>query len=87
MGVAGEVFVVDRTFCRSWIRWPFAVARILGKYLQTRAEVMLVHVVKKPYVMAAVQVDTTGMKADRWRYWTMSDLVERVWKLFENWGC
>ena len=42
------------------------------------------HVVKKPEVMAAVQVETTGLKSDRWRYWTMSELVERVWTLFDN---
>ena len=36
------------------------------------------HVVKKPAVMVVVQVDTTGLKADQWRYLTMSDLVERV---------
>ena len=40
--------------------------------------------VRTPEVMAAVQVDTTGLKADRWRYWKMSDLVESVWTLFEN---
>ena len=45
------------------------------------------HVVKKTVVMAAVQVDTTGKKADQWRYLTMSDLVERVWKLFEHGEC
>ena len=32
MVVAGEVFLVDRTFCRSWLRCPFAVAMLLGKY-------------------------------------------------------
>ena len=31
MRVAGEVFLVDHTFCRSWCRCPFAVARLLGK--------------------------------------------------------
>ena len=25
--------------------------------------------------MAAVQVDTTGLKSDQWRYWTMLDLA------------
>ena len=84
MGVAGEVVLVERTFCRSWPRRPFAVARLLGKCLRTRAEVSPGHVVKKPEVMAAVQVDTTGLKADQWRYWTMSDLVENVWTLFES---
>ena len=87
MGVAREVVLVDRTFCRSWRRCPFAVARLLGKCLRTRADVRPGHVVKKPEVMVAVQVDTTGLKADRWRYWTMSDLVERVWTLFENGEC
>ena len=64
MGVAGEVFLVDRTFFRSWRRCPFAVARILGKCLRTIAEVRPGHVVKKPEVMAAVQVNTTGLEAD-----------------------
>ena len=64
MGVAGEVLLVDRIFCRSWRRCPFAVAKILGKCLRTRVEVRLGHVVKKPEVMAAFQVKTTGLKAD-----------------------
>ena len=68
MGVAGEVFLVDRTFCRSWCRCSFAVTRLLGKFLWTREEVRPGHVVKKPEVMAVVQVDTTGLKADQWRY-------------------
>ena len=87
MGVAGEVFLVDRTFFRSWCRWPFAVARLLGKCLRTRAEVRPGHGVKKTEVMAAFQVDTTGLNADRWRYCTMSDFVERVLTLFENRVC
>ena len=62
--VTGEVFLVDHTFCRSWQSCPFAVARILGKCLQTRAELRPVHVVKKPAMIAVVQVDTTGLKAD-----------------------
>ena len=45
------------------------------------------HVVKKPEVLAAVQVNTTGMKADRWSYWTMSDLVKSACKLLENREC
>ena len=60
------------------------VAMILGKCLQTRTEVSPAHVVEKPEVMAAVQVDTTWMKADRWRYWTMSDLVESAWTFLEH---
>ena len=85
--VAGKVFLVDRTFCRSWRRCPFAVARFLGIFLRTRAEVRPGHVVNKPDVMAAVQVDKTGLKAAQWRYLTMSDLVERVWSLFEHGEC
>ena len=60
------------------------MARLLGKCLRTRAEVRPGHVEKKPEVMAEVQVDTTGLKADQWRYWKMSDLIEKVWTLFEN---
>ena len=63
------------------------MARLLGKCLRTRSEVSPGHVVKKPEVMAAVQVNTTGLKNDRWRYWTMSDLVESAWTLFENREC
>ena len=54
------------------------VVRLLVKCLQTREKVSPGRVVKKTEVMAAVQVDMTGLKADRWRYWTMSDLVESV---------
>ena len=39
---------------------------------------------EKPEVMAAVQVDTTGMKVNRCRYCKMSELVESVWTLLEN---
>ena len=63
------------------------MARLLGKCLQTRAEVNPGHVVEKPGVMATIHVDTTGLKADRWRYWKISDLVESVWTLFENGEC
>ena len=60
------------------------MARLLGKCLRTRAEVRLGHVVKKPAVMAVVQVNTTGMNADQWRYCIIYDLVERVWISFEH---
>ena len=63
------------------------MVRLLGKCFRTRAQVSSGHVVKKPEVLAAVQVNTTGMKADRWSYWTMSDLVESEWTLFENGEC
>ena len=59
----------------------------MGKCFQTRAELRPGHVVKKPAVMAVVQVDTAGLKAARWRYCIMSDLVERVWTLFEHGEC
>ena len=75
MGVAEEVVLVDCTFFRSWRRQHFTVARLLGKCLRTRVEVFPGHVVKKPEVMAAYQVDRTGMKDYQWMYWTMSDLV------------
>ena len=63
------------------------MARLLGKCLRKIAEVDPGHLVKKPEMMAAVQVDTTGLKAARWSYWTMSYLVESVWMLFENGEC
>ena len=59
----------------------------MGKCLQTRAEVSPGHVVKKPEMMTAVQVDTTGLKADLWRYSTMSELVESAWTLLDNGEC
>ena len=57
---------------------------LLDKCFQTRADVRPVHVVKKPAVLAVVHDDTTGLKAALWRYCMMSDLVERVWTLFEH---
>ena len=60
------------------------MARLWGKCLRTRAEVSPDHVVEKPELMAAIQVNTTGLKNYQWRYWTMSDLVEIVWTLLEN---
>ena len=63
------------------------MARFLGKCLWKRAEVNPGHVVKKPEVTSAVQVDTIGLKDDQWRYCTMSDLVESEWTLFENGEC
>ena len=87
MVVTGEVFLVDRTFCRSWRRCPFAVAVLLGNFFRTRAEVRPGHVVKKPAVIAVVHDDTTGLMAALWRYCMISDLVERVWTLFEHWEC
>ena len=63
MVVAGEVFLVDCTFCWSWRRCPFAVAMLLGKCFRTRAELIPGHVVKKSEVIAVVHVDTTGLKA------------------------
>ena len=65
MGVAGEVVLLDSMFFRSWRRRPFLVARILDKCFRTRAKVSPGHMVKKEEVMAVVQVDTTGLKADR----------------------
>ena len=63
MVVAGEVFLVERTFCRSWRRCPFAVAMLLGKFFLTRAAVSPGHVVNKPAVIVVVNDDTTGLKA------------------------
>ena len=78
MVVSGEVFLMDRTFCRSWRRCPFGVAMLLGKCFRTRADVRPSHVVKKPEVIAVVHDDTAGMKAALWRYCIMYDLMERV---------
>ena len=64
-----------------------AVARLLGKSFCTSAELRPGHVVKKPAVIAVVQVETTGLKDARWRYCIMSDLVERVWTLFDHRAC
>ena len=82
MLVSGEVFLVDRTFCWSWRSCPFAVAMLLGKCFQTRADVKPGHVVKKTAVIAGVHDDTARLKYSLWKYYIMSDLVERVWTLF-----
>ena len=87
MLVSGEVFLVDCTFCGSWRIFPFAVAMLLGNFFRTRADVRPGHVVKKPEVIAVVHDDTTGLKAALWRYCMMSDLVKRVWTLFEQGEC
>ena len=79
MVVSGEVFLVDRTFCRSWRRCPFVVDMLLGNFFRTRAEVRPGHVVKKPAVIVVVHDDTTGLKDALWRHCMMSDLVERVY--------
>ena len=39
---------------------------------------------EKSEVMAVVQVKTASLKADHWKYWTISDLVESTWTLLEN---
>ena len=85
--VVGEVLLVDHTFFRSWRRFPFALAMILGKCFQTRADVRPGHVVKKPAVILVVRDDTTGLKDALWSYCMISDLVERVCKLFEHVEC
>ena len=41
MGEAGEVVLVDCTFFWYWRRWPFLVARLLGKCFWTRAGLAL----------------------------------------------
>ena len=63
------------------------VAMLLGKKFRTRADVRPVHVVKQPSVIAVVHDDTTGLKAALWRYFMMSDLVERLWTFFEHREC
>ena len=66
---------------------PFAVAMLLGKNFRTRAELIPGHVVKKPAVIAVVQVYTAGLKAAQWMYCIIFDLVERVWPLLEHGEC
>ena len=87
MVVAGEVFLADRKFCRSWRRCLFAVAMLLGKCFRTRADVRPGHVVKNPAVIAVIHNDTTVLKAALWRYCMMFNLVDRVWTLFEHRDC
>ena len=87
MVVAGEVFLVDCTFCQYWRRCPFDVDILLGKCFRTRAELIPGRVVKKPAVIVGVRVDTTVLKAAWLRYCIMSDLVERMWNFFENGEC
>ena len=42
------------------------------------------HVVKKPAVIVVVHDDTTGLKDALYSYCMMSNLVDRVWILFEH---
>ena len=63
------------------------MVRLLGKCFRTRSELRPGHVVKKPAVIAVVQVDTKGLKADQRRYCIMYDLVERVWTFFDHREC
>ena len=51
------------------------LAMDLGRFLQTRSAVRPGHVAKKPLSMAAIQVDGTGEKSARCRYWTRSFCV------------
>ena len=51
---AGEVFLVDRTFCRSCRRGPLVVAKLLGKCFRTSAELRPGHVVKKQVVIVLI---------------------------------
>ena len=57
--------LVERTFWRSWRRWPLAVVMDLGMYLHTRAEVSPGKVVRYPVSMDFVQVDIKGLKQAR----------------------
>ena len=56
----------------------------MGKCFRKIAELRPGHVMKKPAVIAVVQVDTAWVKAAWWRYCIMSDLVERECTLFDN---
>ena len=66
--------LVERMFCRSCLRCPFAVVSNLGRCLCTSLEVRPGQVEKYPASMALVQVCTTGLKAQRCRYWIRSAL-------------
>ena len=59
----GVTIFVDQTFCLVFLRYPFAVARDLGRCLGTSSDVSPGHVVKYPALMVFVQVDTTELKA------------------------
>ena len=63
------------------------MAMLLGKCFWTRAKLRPGHVVKKPAVILVVHVYMTGLKDAWWRYCIISDLVERVWTLFEHGEC
>ena len=67
--------LVERMFCQSCFRCPFAVASNLARCLRTRSEVRPGQVAKYLALMDLVQVCTTGLKAHRCRYWTSSALV------------
>ena len=67
VGDGGES-LVDLIFFRLDRRWPFVVARDLGRCLRTSLTVRPGQVAKYPARIACVQVDTTGQPAQRWRY-------------------
>ena len=62
----------------------FGGGKVFGQVFADKSEVETWSSGEKSEVMVAVQVDTMGLKADQWRYWTMLDLVESEWILLEN---
>ena len=68
-------------------RSPTTVMRTRFNSALVGADLRPGHVVKNPAVIAVVHDETTGLKADLWRYCEISDLVERVWKLFDHGEC
>ena len=86
------MLLVERTFCRSLRRCPFAVAMLLGKCFLTRVEVSPGHVVKKSAVIAVVSCSShrwnnlpgghqrnplLGIKV-RYMYWGQKDFSEKI---------
>ena len=75
-------FLVERSPCRSSLRWPLAVAIDFGKCLRTMAEVRPGHVQKNPLSIAAHHVVTVGLNAAACRKVISSRFVCMLYALF-----
>jgi hypothetical protein len=77
---------VDQIFCRVWSRCPLAVADVCGSCLLTAAVARPGQVVKYSRLMAAIQVDLTGLNAAAWRYLIMRRMPVWSWSTLAHWS-
>ena len=47
---------MDLTFCLASLLWPFAVARLFGRFFDISSAVSPVHVEKLPFLIAEINV-------------------------------